>query len=153
MLYVQMRACLAMFYDSCSHDGNPKHEYRSLGSDTWPPYMYIVTVHMYYVQVLSHAKYQLFPLDLAGSMKVYWAELCRHKHCNLGGTQNQNKSIDKLIWKQGPNTDFSITVHSMHTTWLLNYTVVVLTFNKECAMYTCSTAVWEAPVPYFLKYP
>ena len=66
------RACWAVFYHSCSHDGDPQHEYCLMGPDTWCSYIRAI----YESRDLSHSRPPRIPSDLAPFVKVCWAKLC-----------------------------------------------------------------------------
>ena len=117
------RACWAVFYHSCSHDGEPRHEYCPEDPKTWCPYIRAKILGRNF----SHAKPRI-PPDLAPFVKVCWEKLCDHElleRCTLGATQNQKESFNNLIWKYCPKTDFS-GFTSVQVATLL----AVLTFNK-----------------------
>ena len=117
-------ACCAVFYHSCSHDGNPQHERCPKGSDSWCPYARAVAN----AQKYSHTKPPAIPPDLAPFVKECWLNLCDCnllKCCTLGATQNQNESFTKLVWKYCPKTDFCSP-----TTVCMAVQLAILTFNK-----------------------
>lgn len=111
-----IRDCWACFYHSCSHDGDPQHDYCPTGPDTWCSYNRAALKG----EDLSH--------DLAPGIKEVWAKLCDPDllaRCVLGGTQNQNESFNSVIWNRCSKTDFS----SPESVQVAIY-LAVLTFNE-----------------------
>ena len=66
-------ACWAVFYHSCSHNGDPHHEYYPKGADTSCSYIRVI----YEGWDLSHVKPARIPSDLAQLVKFCWAKLCK----------------------------------------------------------------------------
>jgi hypothetical protein len=117
--------CWACFYHSCSHDGDPQHDYCPTGPDTWCSYNRRALLCE---EDLSHDRPPLIPPDLAPAIKGVWEKLCDRDllaRCVLGGTQNQNESFNGLIWNRCSKIDFC-SPESVRVAVCL----AVLTFNK-----------------------
>ena len=87
------------------HDGDPQHSDCPMDPDTWYPYIHTI----YNNQELTYAKPLLISPDLVGCVKRCWARLCKPKllkRCILVAVQNQNESLNNLIWRYCPKTEF-----------------------------------------------
>ena len=117
------RAIWAIFYHSVSTDENPRHDYCPVGPDSWCKYQRALALDK---DPPTHSP--TIPADLAIHIKPVFTRLSDRSllsRCLLGATQNQNESLNNIIWSRCPKSEFSSAV-TVNTT--VNLAVII--FNN-----------------------
>ena len=94
------RAIWAVFHHSLSCDEKPDHQSCPKGPDSWCKYN---RAHSNDEEPPKHTP--KLPMDLSPFIKPVFTELSKWKlleKCVLGATQNQNESLNNIIWSRVP---------------------------------------------------
>lgn len=117
----------ATFYHYSSTDENPQHEKCPSGEDSWCEWQNAAAANA--LQSFRHS-YTALPTDVLEAIKPIYEDLSKDallQRCLGGFTQNNNESLNQLIWKISPKSmsDTSTIVEiAAH--------VAACAFNERC---------------------
>ena len=117
-------ACWAVYYHPLAMPSNNTHQCCPVGKQSW----------CYYQKAVANgetppARYPTMRLaqDLAEHVKPVFDRLCNEEllsKCLLGYTQNQNESLNSVIWRRCPKVSYA-RIHSVE----IAVHLAILTFN------------------------
>ena len=119
--------CWAVFHHCSSHDGNPQHDMCPKGINSWCRYNKAIACLEFDDFPPPHNPTYI-PPDLVEHVKPVFVALTDRKlleRCLIGATQNQNESLNNMIWSLAPKTEF-LSLASVQ----ISVGEAVLTFNS-----------------------
>lgn len=120
-------AIWATFYHYSSTDKNPQHEKCPSGEDSWCEWQKAVAANT--LRSFKHS-YAALPTDVLKALKPIYEDLSKDallQRCLGGFTQNNNESLNQLIWKISPKS-----VSGTSTIVEIAAHVAACTFNEGC---------------------
>lgn len=101
-VYNMKKAIWATFFHYSSTDKNPQHDNCPTGADSWCKYQKAKAT-----SGLEKFKHEPLPEDVLAAIKPIYEDLSKDEllqRCVGGFTQNNNESLNQLIWKIAPKS-------------------------------------------------